>query len=234
MTIPANATEAPTIAKVWRQFKDNAPTFTTMWGLFFMTWIINGVINVMSYLLREGISGNPYPDTELIVGAVAAQIFFLFATPLTSILNSFAAVLMTAVPAIYYTTDRCPGPGEILGILMGRPLRYLMGGLLFAIASAVGFLLCIIPGILVVMTMPIYVHHVFTTDLGLITCLSKSFKAMFQDFSGYLGVSILCALAYFASFLLCILPTLVVWPMTQLYLMNYLHHKGLVRARELA
>lgn len=30
------------------------------------------------------------------------------------------------------------------------------------------------------------------------------------------------------------IPLLVVLPMTKLYMQNYIHHKGLVRARELA
>ncbi|SAY38893.1 hypothetical protein FLM9_922, partial [Candidatus Synechococcus spongiarum] len=33
---------------------------------------------------------------------------------------------------------------------------------------------------------------------------------------------------------LCFLPVLAVLPMTALYMQNYIHHKGLVRAQELA
>ena len=224
MTIPANATEAPTIAKVWRQFKDNAPTFTTMWGLFFITWIMD---LTLYFLLLHGTENAGYSE-------LAAEVLSYAGRLPTIILNSFAGVLMTAVPVLYYTTDRCPRPGEIPGILTRRPWRYLLGGLLFAVLIVMGLLLCVVPGILVMMTMPIYTHYVFTTDLDLVTCLSKSFKAMFRDFGAYLGILLLCGLASLTSFLLCILPTLVVWPMTQLYLMNYLHHKGLISARELA
>ena len=188
LSTPANASEAPSVAKVWQQVKDNAPTFATVWGLVFAT----------------------------------------------ACLGSLAGILMVAVPAIYYATDHCPGPEETLRILTRKPLRYLLAGFLFAVAVAVGLLLCIIPGILVGLTTPLYVYYVFTTDLDLINCLSKAFKGMFQDFVSYLVVSLLCSLAVIASILLCVLPSLVVLPMTALYMQNYIHHKGLVRAREVA
>ena len=75
-------------------------------------------------------------------------------------------------------------------------------------------------------------HYVFTTDLNLISCLSKAFKGMFQNFGSYFIVSLLCFLAVIGSTVLCVFPILVVLPMTALYLQNYIHYKGLVRARE--
>ena len=79
---------------------------------------------------------------------------------------------------------------------------------------------------------PLYVHYVFTTDLNLITCLSKAFKGMFQNFGSYFVVSLLCFLAVIGSTVLCVFPVLVVLPMTALYMQNYIHYKGLVRAQE--
>ena len=223
MSTPANATEAPTVAKVWRQLKNNVPTFAAVWGWIMITMFMDLAL----YFLLLHRTENTFGYSEL----VAEVISHAGSLP-TTILNSLAAVLMTVVPVLYYTTDRCPRPGEILGILTRRPWRYLMGGVLFTAASVVGLLLCVVPGILVGMATPIYVHHVFTTDLDLLTCLSKSFKAMFRDHGAFLGISLLCGLATIASLLLCILPVLVAWPMTQLYLQNYIHHKGLVSARE--
>lgn len=171
MSIPANATEAPTFAKVWQQVKGNAPTFAMIWGLILITALVVPVL----------LDSDSFVDSLLI-----------------TILANLAGVLMIAVPAVYYSTDRCPKPGEIVSILSHKPLRYLLAGLQFVIVEAVGLLLCIIPGILVALTSPLYVHYVFTTDLNLISCLSKAFKLA----------------------------------MTALYLQNYIHYKGLVRARE--
>ena len=143
-------------------------------------------------------------------------------------------VLITAIPVIYYAEDRCPIPSEIVSILSRKPLRYLLAGFLFVTATGIGLLLYIIPGILMILSHPLYVHYVFTTDLNLMTCLSKAFKGMFQDFSSFLVVSLLCFLAVICSIILCIFPVPAVLPMTELYMQNYIHHKGLVSARELA
>ncbi|KKZ12228.1 MAG: hypothetical protein TH68_07750 [Candidatus Synechococcus spongiarum 142] len=217
MSIPANASEAPSIAKVWQQVKDNAPTFATIWGIILITALIYSAL-IYSAILFTGSLG---------------PVVLLHSLLLRRILSSLLEILITAVPAIYYTTDRCPKPGEIVGILTRKPLRYVLSVFLFAIVEIVGLLLCIIPGILVSLTTPLYVYYVFTTDLELTNCLSKSFKGIFQD-SGYLVVSLLCGLAVIASILLCFFPCLVVLPMTALYMQNYIHYKGLVRARELA
>ena len=229
LSTPANASEAPSVAKVWQQVKDNAPTFATVWGLVFATGFLGLIWQLCLQLLAH-----PIFDTYPADVFSAAAVFTAVGSLPTTILANLVYMLMVAVPAIYYATDQCPGPGETLRILTRKPLRYLLAGFLFAVAVAVGLLLCIIPGILVGLTTPLYVYYVFTTDLDLINCLSKAFKGMFQDFGSYLVVSLLCGLAVIASILLCFLPSLVVLPMTALYIQNYIHHKGLVRAREVA
>ena len=235
MSIPANATEAPTFTKVWQQLKDNVPTFATIWGLILITTLIDTVFSIslrftsLYWLLEENISA-PF---DLPAGFIASLISTVASLP-TTILVNLANILMTAVVAIYYATDRCPRPGEIVGILSHKPLRYLLAGFQFVIVGTIGLLLCVIPGILVFLSCPLYVHYVFTTDLNLITCLSKAFQGMFQNFGSYFVVSLLCSLAVIGSILLCLFPVLAMLPMATLYMQNYIHHKGLVRARELA
>ncbi len=219
MSTPANATEAPSIAKVWQQTKANAPTFAAIWGIVL-------ILAVGSNLL-SGFYG--YEN------AYASMRFQFINLPL-NILSNLAGIMITAVPAIYYATDHCPGPSETFSILTRKLGRYLLAGALFAVAAVIGLMLCIVPGILVMLTTPLYVHYIFTTDLDLVTCLSKSFKGMFQNsgFGSFLGVSLLCGLAVIAASMACIFPVLAVLPMTVLYMQNYIHHKGLVGARELA
>ncbi len=235
MSIPANATEAPTFAKVWQQVRHNAPTFAAIWGLILITALIDTVFSIslhfvsLHYLLKENIGA--YSDLQ--ADAIASFISTVGSLP-TTILANLASILMMAVAAIYYARDRCPHPGEIVGILSHKPLRYLLAGFQFVIVGAIGLLLCVIPGILVLLAGPLYVHYVFTTNLNLITCLSKALKGMFQNFGSYFGVSLLCFLAVIVSIVLCIFPVLAMLPMTALYMQNYIHHKGLVGTRELA
>ena len=240
MSIPANASEAPSIAKVWQQVKDNAPTFATIWGLILITALI------YSALIYSAI-----PFT----GSLGPVVPLLRSPLLRGILSSLLEILITAVPAIYYTTDHYPKPSEIVVILTRKPLRYVLAGFQFVIIGTVGLLLCIIPGILVILTSPLYVHYVFTTDLKLINCLTKAFKGMFQNFGSYFLASLMSLLPLISFILISLaislaigLTTLLLSPifivfwilvlalllMKELYMQNYIHYKGLVRARELA
>ena len=230
LSIPANATEAPSIAKVWQQVVVNAPTFATVWILMVVAALMETIVSGFLHLLANLVLGSlgVSPDDALAWTDILAAMGSL---PI-GILGSLISVLMTAIPAIYYATNHCPGPRQVLRILIRKPLRYLGAGFLFSTCGIVGFVLCIVPGVLVVLATPLYVHYIFTTDLDPITCLSKAFKGMFQDFGSFFGVSFLCGLAVAGSILLCIIPVLAVWPMTQLYMQNYIHYKGLVTARE--
>ncbi len=235
MSIPANATEAPTFTKVWQQVRHNAPTFAAIWGLILITALIDTVFSISLHFvsLHYLLEGNIGAYSNLQADAIASFISTVGSLP-TTILANLASILMMAVAAIYYTTDRCPHPGEIVGILSHKPLRYLLAGFQFVIVGTIGLLLGVIPGILVFLASPLYVHYVFTTNLNLITCLSKALKGMFQNLGSYFVVSLLCFLAVIGSTVLCIFPVLAMLPMTALYMQNYIHHKGLVGARELA
>ncbi|MXW13046.1 MAG: hypothetical protein F4X84_06705 [Synechococcus sp. SB0662_bin_45] len=268
MSIPANATEAPSITKVWRQVKGNADTFTSVWVLILITGLLHATLSELHLVdffgfptLEENINKVEISDLPNLIGTIGIGTIRLLPT---TIISSLAEVLITAVPAIYYATNRCPQSNEIFDILIRKPLRYVLAGMLFAIALFIGFLLCIIPGILVALAEPLYVYYIFTTDLNLMTCVSKSFKGMFRNFGSFLIVSLLSILAIIFSLVLFatlfmiaglglmnIFPPLVIVLfiliisvvvtiatsamvlMRELYMQNYIHHKGLVRAREL-
>jgi len=256
MSIPANATEKPSIVKVWRQVKGNAWTFVTIWGLISITSTIDSAFSRLLYQTAK------YNGHHTFI----AQFIAIIGSLPTTLLSTLAITLVTAVPAIYYTTDRCP---EVFDIITRKPLRYALASFMFVISVVIGFLFFIIPGILVALMEPLYVYYVFTTDLDLTTCLSKGFKGMFQNFGSFFVVSLLSSLGaiistvsiiflifilvfFFvsiikiypsASFLLSALLIflslavlsipMVVLSMRELYMQNYIHHKGLVRAREL-
>ena len=82
----------------------------------------------------------------------------------------------------------------------------------------------------------IYIYYVFATDLDAFTCLSKTLKVVRNNFLSFSIVSIVCDIAIAIAFSLsfCLFPILIVKPMAELYMQNYIHYKGMVRARELA
>lgn len=241
MSIPANATEAPTIAKVWKQLKNSASSFTVIWLVIFITsaidvafsFALSGSLYPVVYQEIEDVYSGTEVDLEHFntIAEGIVQIIVTFSSLPTTIIASLASVLITVIAVIYYATDQCPSPSEIFSILNRRLLRYVLAGFLFAIAGVIGLLFCIVPGILVMLAQPLYVYYVFTTDLSLITCLNKSFKGMLQNFCHFFIVSLLCGLAVVVSAVLCIFPVLAVYPMAELYMQNYIHHKGMVSTR---
>ncbi|MCY4173181.1 MAG: hypothetical protein OXF25_03800 [Cyanobacteria bacterium MAG CAR3_bin_5] len=228
MSIPANPTEKPSIAKVWRQVKGNAWTFAT---IMLGWWLMTGepFWSFIAYQL-EFEEFEPEP-TRIVLSLISGSIA-LIVEIIGVIMFSF---LITAVPVIYYTRDRCPKPGEIVSIIHSRLWRYIYATFMFGIVFTIGFFLCIVPSILVGLTWPIYINYIVSTDLSIRTSLSKAFKGLRVGGGSFLMVSILLFLAdSVARAVLWGIPPLVVLPMTKLYMQNYIHHKGLVRARELA
>lgn len=138
MSIPANPTEKPSIAKVWRQVKGNAWTFATIWGLNFITALIALPTAMLGWWLMTGetfwsfIAYQPEFEPEptrivlsLISGSIASIIVIIGV--------GMYSFLMTAVPVIYYTRDRCPKPGEIVSIIHSRLWRYIYATFMFGI-----------------------------------------------------------------------------------------------------
>ena len=269
MSIPANPTEKPSIAKVWRQAKGNAWTFVSVWGLISMTSAIDSTFSTFLYQTAQRNGHHTF---------IALFIAIIGSLP-TTLLSGMARMLATAVPVIYYTTDRCP---KVSNIITRKPLRLLLAVFLFLVASIIGYLLCIIPGICVALGEPLYVYYVFTTDLNLLKCFGKMFKAMFQNFRSFFVVSLLSLLGSIILIIMLIITaigaiiaitaigaiiainqmltsvssvpfffivlvslgfalpvligisTTIILSMRELYMQNYIHYKGLVRARELA
>ena len=135
--------------------KDNAPVFITVWALilittflhvFFTEWLYDLVFQELHYLLPENI--NEYSDItrEILISWAAEFITWIGSLPITAVPSSLAIVLITAVPVIYYATDRCPGPREIFSIISRKPLRYILASFVFGIITSIGLLLCVVPG----------------------------------------------------------------------------------------
>ena len=155
MSIPANATEAPSIPKVWRQLKSNAPTFVTIWVFILITF---------AFELWIRSKGQPELVSRIVLLPTAIVLFSLF-------------VLVTAVSAIYYATDRCPGPGKTFSILTRRPLHYIVAvALLFIILDVAESL------IFLLMTKPVLTNIMATiTDSDIQNPYTRNFIDFYQS-----------------------------------------------------
>jgi uncharacterized membrane protein len=106
-----------------------------------------------------------------------------------------------------------------------------LAGILFSAATTIGFLVCVIPGIVIALTMPVYVNRIFIGNEPILDAFSGSFQAVYRSPNGmnFVGIEILAwLLVALVSICTCGLGALVAVPVSSFYLQNAAYHKGLI------
>lgn len=223
----ASAYERPTLKSSWEAVVAHAPTIA-------LVWLTSALLSVAGAIAAWSIthlgaltgSGGGSDTARSLVTAVseAGQLPF-------AILSSLVGVLFVAVPAMHYSTGTTITAKAAFSELLRRPTRYLMAGLLFSVVTAVGFLACIVPGILVALVMPIYANRIFLTNQPIGDVFAASFRAVYRSPNGinYLMIEILAWLiVVVVSICTCGLGALLAVPVSSFYLQNAAYHKGLI------
>ena len=223
----ASATEQPTLNRAWEAFLAHVPTILLIWLATAVLAALGAAVTWLILLVGFGVSGSTGSDSALSIATLLGQLGQLpFA-----ILSSLVGVLFVAVPAMHYAS------GEVITVvaafreLLRRPGRYLLAGLLFSLVAAVGFVLCIVPGILVALVMPIYVNRIFLTDQPIPDAFAASFQAVYRSPNGgsFILIEILAwLLVALVSVCSCGLGALLAVPVSSFYLQNAAYHKGLI------
>jgi len=224
----ASATEQPTLNRAWEAFLAHVPTIVLIWLATAVLAALGAVVAWMILLVGFGVSGSAGgSDTALTIATAVGQLGQLpFA-----ILSSLVGVLFVAVPAMHYASGEVITVHTALRELLRRPVRYLLAGLLFSLVAALGFVLCIVPGILVALVMPIYVNRIFLTDQPITDAFAASFQAVYRSPQGgsFIAIEILAwLLVALVSICSCGLGALLAVPVSTFYLQNAAYHKGLV------
>ena len=223
----ASATEQPTLNRAWEAFLAHVPTILLIWLATAVLAALGAAVTWLILLVGYGVSGSTGSDSAVSIATLLGQLGQLpFA-----ILSSLVGVLFVAVPAMHYAS------GEVITVeaafreLLRRPGRYLLAGLLFSLVAALGFVLCIVPGILVALVMPIYVNRIFLTDQPITDAFAASFQAVYRSANGgsFVLLEILAwLLVALVSVCSCGLGALLAVPVSTFYLQNAAYHKGLI------
>ncbi|MCT0201422.1 MULTISPECIES: hypothetical protein [Synechococcaceae] len=222
------AYEAPTINKAWTAFIPHVPTILLIWVATIAISAVGVFVYFLFSLLGLAVAGGPEVDTAASIGLVLGQVGQL---PF-SILSSLVGVLLVAVPALHYSTGETIAPRQAFKTLLERPKRYFLAGLLFALTSAIGLLLCVLPGIAVALVAPVYVNKIFNGDATVIEAFTSSFQAVYKSPDGlsFVGLQVIVwAVTVVVSLCTCGLGALVAVPVSSFYLQNAVYYKGLVR-----
>ena len=221
----AIAYEPPSISKAWAAFLAHIPTILLIWVVTIVIGVIGFVASLALTALGVGLS-NGGAGAEASAG-LAAVLGNLVQLPF-SILSSLVGVLFVAVPAMHYASGEIIDTEAALRVLLHRPVRYLLAGVLFTVVAVVGFVLCILPGIAVTLVMPIYVNKVFLTDSPILDAFSSSFQAVYGSPQGriFAGIELLAwLLVLVVSIFTCFLGSLVAVPVATFYIQNAAYHR---------
>ncbi|WP_094587402.1 hypothetical protein [Synechococcus sp. BO 8801] len=224
----AIAYEPPSISKAWDAFLAHIPTILLIWVVTIVIGVIGFVASLALTTLGVGLSsGAAGADSAAGLAAVLGNLVQL---PFT-ILSNLVGVLFVAVPAMHYASGETIDAEAALRVLMHRPVRYILAGALFTIVAAIGFVLCILPGIAVTLVMPVYVNKIFLTDSPIPEAFSSSFQAVYGSPQGriFAGIELLAwLLVLVVSVFTCFLGSLVAVPVATFYIQNAAYHRGVL------
>ena len=222
------AYEQPTLNGAWQAFLPHVPTILLIWiataVLSGLGWALYSLITLLGLGLA---GGNAAGDHALGLATALGQLGQL---PFT-VLSSLVGVLCIAVPALHYDSGELISVRAAFAALMRRPLRYLLAGLLFTVVLTIGLLLCVVPGVVVALVMPIYVNRIFLTDLSIGDAFAASFRAVYGSPQGrtYAGIEILAwLLVLVVSVCTCGLGALLAVPVSSFYLQNAAYSNGVI------
>lgn len=221
------AYEAPTINKAWTAFIPHVPAILLVWVATIAITVLGAFVYFLFSLLGLAVAGGPEVDSAASIGLLLGQIGQV---PFT-ILSSLVGVLLIAVPALHYSTGETITAREAFAVLLKRPSRYFLAGLLFSLAYGIGLLLCILPGLVVALVGPVYVNRIFNTDCTVIEAFTSSFQTVYKSSEGlsFVGLQVLVWLVVFVVVVCtCGLGALVAVPVSSFYLQNAAYHKGLI------
>jgi hypothetical protein len=224
----AIAYEPPSISKAWEAFLAHIPTILLIWVVTIVVTVIGVVASLALTVVGVGITSSGGGSEA--AGGLAAMLANLVQLPFT-ILSNLVGVLFVAVPAMHYASGETIGPETAFRALIQRPARYLLAGALFTVVAVIGFLFCILPGIAVILVMPVYVNRVFLTDMPIIDAFSSSFQAVYRSAQGrqFAGIELLAwLLVLLVAVFTCGLASLVAVPVATFYIQNAAYHRGVL------
>lgn len=222
------AYEQPSINKAWEAFVAHVPTILLIWIVTALLAALGAAVTWVILLIGVAVAGGGSPGDSALTAATAlgqlGQLPF-------AILSNLVGVLFVAVPALHYERGTTITVQQAFTELLRRPLRYLLAGVLFSVVAAIGFVLCILPGVAVMLVLPIYVNRIFLTDQPITDAFAASFQAVYRSPNGsdFLGIELLAwVLVVVVSVCTCGLGALVAVPVSTFYLQNAAYHKGLI------
>jgi hypothetical protein len=224
----ALAYEQPSLKTAWDAFRAHIPTMALIWIAYIL---VSGLGIGVSWIMRSfnGVIAGIIGGSDM--GRMAAVAIEQLAQMPFIVVSSLIYVLFLAVPAQYYASGEVITPEQAFSKLLTNPLHYFLAGFLFFLLMILGFMLCIIPGLVIGFVMPIYVQRIFLTNQSIPDAFAGSFQAVYRSDKGlsFVGIQLLVGiLLVLVTVCTCGLGGFVALPMSNFYIFNLAYHKGLI------
>ncbi len=231
MVASPEAFEIPSLHRAWDQVVRNAGAVAAITGVLIAVSVLTFVVYYFFYFGSLVVSGGGDSSAANVMAALLARLIGEGSNLILSIVYSFFAVMIAAIPATYFATGEVVTASGAFRILFGRFGRHLGAGLLFALATGVGTALCFVPGIVVGLTYPIYVNKIFTTEEPIVEAFKSSFASLYgnPDKWSFVGVEVLAwLLVVLTALCTCGLGALVAVPVSAFFIQNAAYRWGLI------
>ena len=222
----ASFSASSTLRESWKDTVAHVPTLL-------LTWLASIAIGIIGMVVYYGIiflfsAVDDGSGAGVGIGVILSQLSNI---PFW-ILQSLIGVMFTAIPAVYYQRGEVVGFSDVYSILMSRLGRYILAGVLFTVASTLGIFICVLPGLIIFASMPVYVNKVFTTDQPVWDCFTSSFASVYGSEKGWalVGIQLMAFLLAFVTCGFCIIGLIVYIPLVTFFIQLYVSRSGLVGA----
>lgn len=198
----------------WKKFTQNiGPILIAM--LVFL--LIGAVIYGLQYLAQQLTT----PDTTVVSGENG----FVVTRSGGGLLGALVSLVFGVITFVWnYVTQAAVARGG-LAVTEGRPIvlsellsfnklgRIIVAGILLGIATAIGLILCILPGLIIMFLGSYYVYFILDQDAGIIDSLKASFSFVSSNVGNLLLLFILSLIIMFIGALLCGIGLFVAYPL---------------------
>ena len=222
------------LSTTWKIYKSQWKTFLILTGFLFATYLIYAVVDIiLSIFGLVPITVSSYYDYEY-VGAGAYLISALIRTPvylIYSIVTALLSVLFMVIPALYFKNKEIITWKIPYQVLKKNFKRYFLAGILYTACVTLGFILCVVPGIVISFIGPAYVNKITCSDMPIKEALTSSFQAVFKspNLWPYIGMQILAGIIYaIPTICTCGFGMIITLPMFSIYSQHLAYNKGII------
>ena len=215
----------------WKIYKSQWKTFLVLTGFIILAYLIYAVLDLIISLI--GIAPLTFSEYEYL-GGVTILISLIVRTPIYlfySVVFSLLSVLYMVIPALYFEKKEIITWKVPYKELKRNLKRYLLAGILFSGCLVIGFLFCILPGVVISLIGPAYTNKIACSDMPISKAFTSSFQSVFKspNLWPYIGMQFLAGFIYLVpTICTCGIGSIITLPLLSIYSQHLAYNKGIL------